>query len=125
MPIYTNKVMHKLDSKSTVHANYMGMEKLKAINHIGCLKNQCNKFFFVEMFSMNLGLNSKRKGKTIKVFINDPIKDKEEGFMHFNNEFEKRIVVPFQLVVNLGMVNPPNKLQNAQSSPHFLQCLCL
>jgi hypothetical protein len=53
----------------------------------------------------------------------------EKGFMQFNNEFEKKIVVSFQLVVNLGMVNPPkenppNKLQNAQSSPHFLQRLC-
>jgi len=63
MPIHTNKVMHKLDSKSTIHANSMVMEKLKAINHIGCLKNQSNKLFFVEMFSMNWGLNSKRKGK--------------------------------------------------------------
>lgn len=63
MPIHTNKVMHKLDSKSTIHVNSMVMEKLKAINHIGCLKNQSNKLFFVEMFSMNWGLNSKRKGK--------------------------------------------------------------
>jgi hypothetical protein len=127
MPIYTNKVMHKLDSKPTIYANSMVVEKLKAINYIGCSKNQSNKLFFI--FQWIRALIPKEKGKTIKVFINDPIKDKEEGFMQFSNEFEKKIAVPFQLAVNLRMVNPPkenpsNKLQNAQFSPHFLQCLC-